>query len=102
MKQLATAILLFAASATVTAPAPAAALAKACMTRPTALPKDRCICYEHELQKVLTPAEMRIQILSFRGKYNEFRKKIHSMTPTEAGSFIKRVNNVVHGTVCNH
>lgn len=85
----------------ISAPSDAAALANACMTKPSALPKTKCICFEHELQKVLSPDEMRIEILVFRGQYSKYRKKIKTMNASKAKSFMSRVAGVVHGTVCN-
>lgn len=83
------------------APASAGAMAHACMSSPSSLPKEKCICLEHELRKVLSADEMRIEILAFKGKYSEFRKKTKAMGDVQAASFRKRVQSVTGGAVCN-
>jgi hypothetical protein len=83
------------------APARADALATACMSPPTAMPRETCICLEAELRKVLTPDEMRIEILLFEGKLDEWRRAIDAIDPHQAHDFADRVNAVTRSRVCS-
>lgn len=81
--------------------APADALATACMNKPSGLPRAQCICLENELRKVLSPDEMRVEIMAFNGKFNELRKKVKAMGQAKAEDFSTRVASVVNSGMCS-
>lgn len=77
------------------------AMMRACTASPSDLPAQKCQCFSHELRKVLSADEMRIEILSFQGKFNELRRKIADMGTEKGDDFTRRVASVVKGPVCN-
>ena len=85
-----------------TAPASAdEAMVEACIAKPSSLPHDQCVCFAHELRRVLTADEMRLEILAFKGKFMELRHKADAMGAAKAQSFTDRVAAVIGGGVCN-
>jgi hypothetical protein len=82
-------------------PMQAGAMSEACMAKPSGLPREKCICFEHQLRKVLTPDEMRIEILAFEGKFRLFRREAAALGQEKATNFGERVAQVIGGSVCN-
>ncbi|MGB8602319.1 MAG: hypothetical protein WCD42_09005 [Rhizomicrobium sp.] len=77
------------------------AMMKACTAQPSDLPRNKCLCLEHELRKVLSADEMRIEILAFEGKYSALRRKVTAMGQAKAENFTSRVGAVMNGATCN-
>lgn len=77
------------------------AMYKACTAQPSDLPREKCLCLEHELRKVLSADEMRIEIYAFQGRYSELRRKVTAMGQAKAENFTSRVNSVMNGATCN-
>lgn len=91
-----------AAALLIAAPARAEdAMTRACTASPSDLPAEKCQCLSHELRKVLSADEMRIEILSFQGKFNELRRRIADMGNEKGEDFTRRVASVIKGPVCN-
>lgn len=77
------------------------AMMKACTAQPSDLPRNKCLCLEHELRKALSADEMRIEILAFEGKYSALRRKVADMGQAKAENFTSRVSAVMNGATCN-
>jgi hypothetical protein len=73
------------------APAVAGAMAQACMEKPAARPREFCTCVENEFNRRLTSEERKTEILTFKGKYQEYNKKVNAMGKDLAKDFGTRV-----------
>jgi hypothetical protein len=71
------------------------ALLKACMDKPSSLPRETCTCLDHRLRAALSADEMRIEILAFRGRFSDFRKKTAALGEANAKDFEARVASAV-------
>ncbi len=71
--------------------AQAGAMAHACMEKPSGRPQALCVCLENEFNKQLTPEERKIEILAFKGKFQDFRRKTEALGETGAQAFQAKV-----------